>query len=149
MKSELAGYSTFESRVENVEVVEDLVRRFSRDAGFGEDDEYFIGLAVREIAINAIKHGNRLDPSKKVSLRLSQNTGSIIVEVSDEGEGFQLENVPDPHEPANQERRSGRGLAITLAITDEFLVNRNVPHGTHIRMVKTLPGPQNQHAPVL
>jgi serine/threonine-protein kinase RsbW len=145
--SEVPGCSTFESRVESVEVVEELVRRFSHDAGFGEDDEYFIGLAAREIVINAIKHGNRLDPNKKVGVRLSKNARSITIEVSDEGDGFRLENVPDPRAAENQERRSGRGLAITLAIMDEFFVDRNVPRGTHIRMVKTLPSPQNQRAP--
>jgi serine/threonine-protein kinase RsbW len=137
--SEMPATSTFESRIEVVEVVEETVRRFSRDAGFGDDDEYFIGLAVREIVINAIKHGNRLDPNKKVGLRLSKNGRSVTIEVTDEGDGFRLENVPDPRAAENHQRRSGRGLAITLSIMDEFFVDHNVPRGTHIRMVKKLP----------
>ena len=111
MESAVSCFSTFESSIESVQVVEDLVRRFSHDAGFGEDDEYFIGLAVREIVINAIKHGNHLDPNKKVGIRLSKNSGSITIEVCDEGDGFRLENVPDPacaRKPATHLRsRSG------------------------------------------
>ena len=81
--SELLGSSTFESKLEIVEELEEMVRRFSRESGFGEDDEYFIGLAVREIVINAIKHGNRHDPNKKVGLRLSKNAHGITIEVWD------------------------------------------------------------------
>src|SRR5271165_3221411 len=122
VQQELSGTLIFESRIESVEVIEDLVRCFSRDAGFAEDDEYFIVLAVREIVINAIKHGNRLDPSKKVSIRLSKNARGITIEVSDEGDGFRLDAVPDPRAAENLERTSGRGLAITLTIMDEFFV---------------------------
>lgn len=131
--------STFESRVESVDEAEESVRRFAQDVGFEESDQYFIGLAAREILINAIKHGNRFDRNKKVGLRLSQNGEDFTIEVTDQGDGFRIESVPDPHLPENRERRSGRGITIALAVMNEFSVDRNHPNGTHIRMVKRLP----------
>jgi serine/threonine-protein kinase RsbW len=130
--------STLESTAEAVDLGEEAVRRFTLEAGFDESDQYFIGLAAREILINAIKHGNGFDRNKKVTIRMSTTPESMTLEVSDEGEGFRLDTVPNPAEPENRERRSGRGLAIALAIMDEFFVDRNEPHGTHIRMSKRL-----------
>jgi serine/threonine-protein kinase RsbW len=130
--------TALESKVESVEEFEEMVRNFARDAGFDEDDQYFMGLAAREIVINAIKHGNRFDPAKKVNIRLSKDADRMSIEVSDEGAGFRLEDVPDPHAPENQHRRSGRGLAMSLAIMDEFAVEKNHPHGVRIRMGKSL-----------
>jgi serine/threonine-protein kinase RsbW len=130
--------STFDSRIESVDVAEEAVRRFALEAGFDESNQYFIGLAAREILMNAVKHGNGFDRNKKVSVRLSRDAGSLTIEVSDEGGGFQLESVPDPKAPENVNRRSGRGLAIALAIMDEFGVDRNSPGGTHIRMMKRI-----------
>jgi serine/threonine-protein kinase RsbW len=128
--------STLESSVDSVDIGEEAVRRFTQEAGFDESDQYFIALAAREILINAVKHGNGFDRNKKVSVRMGKNSESLVIEVSDEGDGFQLESVPDPRAPDNQERRSGRGLTIALAIMDEFFVERNQPHGTHVRMLK-------------
>ncbi len=137
MDSVLSVSSTIESRVESVDAAEDSIRRFAQDVGFGESDQYFIGLAAREILINAVKHGNHFDHTKKVGIQLSQNGDSMVLEVNDEGKGFQLDSVPDPRAPENIERRSGRGLALALAIMDEFYVEKH-PTGTHIRMIKHL-----------
>ena len=131
--------STLQSEVELVDDVEESVRRFAHDVGFEEADRYFIGLAVREMLINAIKHGNRFDKNKSVGLRLSRNGAGITIEITDQGEGFRLESVPDPHLPENQERSSGRGIAIAVAVMDEFSVSRNSSGGTQVRMVKHLP----------
>lgn len=139
MEPVLSVSSTLDSTIESIDAGEDLVRRFTREAGFGESDEYFIGLASREILVNAIKHGNRFEPDKKVNVLLNRNGRTLTIEVSDEGQGFQLENVPDPLAPENIERHSGRGLMMALAIMDQFFVERTAAGGTHIRMVKNLP----------
>jgi len=114
------------------------VRRFSQDSGFGDDDQYFLALAAREVLINAIKHGNRFDSGKRVKVRLARDHSRMTIDVCDEGDGFRLEDVPDPRAPANQQRRSGRGLAMTLGIMDEFRVEQNSPKGTWVRMVKRI-----------
>jgi anti-sigma regulatory factor (Ser/Thr protein kinase) len=56
--------STLQSRIELVDDAEESVRRFAQDVGFEESDQYFIGLAVREMLINAIEHGNRFDKTR-------------------------------------------------------------------------------------
>jgi serine/threonine-protein kinase RsbW len=132
--------TTLDSVVESADGAEESVRQFAHDAGFEESDQYFIGLAAREILINAMKHGNRFDPGKKVGLSMSTSRGDLILEVTDQGDGFQLESVPDPRLPENLGRPSGRGIAMALAIMDEFSVDRNSRGGTHVRMVKRLPG---------
>lgn len=136
MESEVSEFSTLDSRVEAVDAAEGSVRLFAQEAGFEEEDLYFIGLATREILINAIKHGNRFDRHKKIGLRLSREAGRVTIDVLDEGDGFRIDAVPDPHLSENRERRSGRGITIALAIMDEFSVEKNLPHGTHVRMVK-------------
>jgi serine/threonine-protein kinase RsbW len=134
-------FTTLDSNPESVDDAEESVRRFAQDSGFAESDQYFIGLAAREILNNAIKHGNRFEAGKRVYLRASRNGESLTIEVTDEGQGFDLEQVPDARLPEYRERRSGRGLTIALAIMDEFYVERSPQGGAHVRMKKRLPGP--------
>lgn len=131
--------ATLDSKIESVESAAASVDRFAQDAGFEESDRYFISLAVREIVTNAIKHGNRFDPSKKIGLRISGEGRDLTIEVTDEGEGFQLENVPDPLLAENRERTSGRGIMLTRAFMDDFSVERRSQGGMHVKMVKRLP----------
>ena len=138
MESKRPVSLTIDSRVEAVDAAEASVRSFAQEAGFGDEDLYFLGLAAREILINAIIHGNRSDLSKKVTLRLSLEHNRLLIDVLDEGQGFQLDTVPDPRLFENRERLSGRGIAMAKAIMDEFSVEKNPPHGTHVRMVKKL-----------
>ena len=130
--------STLDSVVESVDGAEESVRRCAHDAGFGESDQFFIGLAIREIIINAMKHGNRFDPGKKVGFEVSVEGPDLTMDVTDEGAGFELETVPDPLRPENLERKSGRGIAIARGIMDEVSVSPNSPSGSHVRMVKRL-----------
>jgi serine/threonine-protein kinase RsbW len=127
---------TLESRVETVDGAEETARAFAGRNGFSEGDQYFIGLAIREILVNAIKHGNRFDPSKVVTMQLSGEPGELIVDVCDEGEGFQLAGLPDPLAEENLERRSGRGVAMAKTIMDTLTVDRAQPRGAHVRMSK-------------
>lgn len=130
--------SIFDSIVESLEVAEESARRCAHDAGFCESDQFFIGLAVREILVNAIKHGNHFDPDKKVGFEVSRNDQDLIIDVTDQGAGFELESVPDPRRPENLERTSGRGIAMARSIMDEVLVTSNSPSGARVRMVKRL-----------
>src|ERR1700735_3215203 len=130
--------STLDSVVESVDVAEESARRCARDAGFGESDQFFIGLAVREIVVNAMKHGNRFDPGKKVGFEVSVDGQDLIMDVTDQGAGFDLEAVPDPLRAENLERLSGRGIAMARKIMDEVSVTANSPCGSHVRLVKRL-----------
>ena len=130
--------STLDSIVELVDGAEESVRRCAQDAGFGESDQFFIGLAIREILINAMKHGNRFDPGKKVGFEVSVDGQDLIMDVTDQGAGFELAAVPDPLRPENLERLSGRGISMARKIMDEVSVTANSPCGSHVRMVKRL-----------
>ncbi len=62
--------------------------------------------------VNAIKHGNRYDLSKKVSIRYQMSSTRVRIEITDEGNGFDPDRVPDPTVDENLERPSGRGLML-------------------------------------
>jgi serine/threonine-protein kinase RsbW len=79
-------------------------------AGYGEKDQFAVRLALDEAVANGIKHGNREDPAKSVSLRYRVTPETVLAEVEDEGPGFDPERVPDPLAPENLERACGRGL---------------------------------------
>lgn len=79
-------------------------------AGFTDKDVFCFRLAVEEAIVNGVNHGNRADPAKRVSVRHCISPAEAIVEVEDEGSGFNPEAVADPLAPENIERPSGRGI---------------------------------------
>ncbi len=81
-------------------------------ASFGERDVFAVRLAVEEALVNAIKHGNKLDPDKRVHIRYAVTQDRFDVFISDEGPGFNPNDVPDPTAPENLERPCGRGLLL-------------------------------------
>ena len=91
-----------------------------------DDDIYGnIMIAVTESVNNAIRHGNKSDKQKNVSLTLSFENGSIKFNVSDEGLGFNYENLPDPTAPENIEKPSGRGIFLMKHLADEVVFKNN------------------------
>jgi serine/threonine-protein kinase RsbW len=128
--------SILASDLNAVDPAMDSVHRFALALGFDESDLFDIALAAREILINAIRHGNRFDPAKTVTLQLSTTPESLSIEVTDQGEGFVLEDVPNPHLPENIHRRSGRGLNLAFALMDEVRIENAVPGGTRVRLTK-------------
>jgi serine/threonine-protein kinase RsbW len=78
--------------------------------GFHEKDIFSVRLAVEEAVVNSIKHGNRNDPSKQVAVRFKVGHEQVLVEVEDQGHGFDPSQVPDPTAPENLERCGGRGI---------------------------------------
>jgi serine/threonine-protein kinase RsbW len=83
-----------------------------RANGFGEEDIGDIEVALEEALLNAIRHGNRNDPARKVRVTYGTANDSLHVLVSDEGEGFDPSAVPDPTHPENRGRPGGRGLLL-------------------------------------
>lgn len=141
MSSLPPAVSAFDSKIESVDVAEEVTRQYAQSIGFEEPDQYYMGLALREIFVNAIKHGNKFDLNKKVMLQLSNPDGAIVIEVIDEGHGFRVNEVPNPRAPENLGRSSGRGIMIALGLMDEFHVETDKPEGTHVRMTKRLAKP--------
>lgn len=81
-------------------------------AGFASRDVFGIRLSVDEAVVNAIKHGNKLNPQKSVRIDFRLHPQGVRIEVEDEGPGFSPEDVPDPTSDENLERPCGRGLML-------------------------------------
>jgi serine/threonine-protein kinase RsbW len=132
-------YSVFEM-LDLVQLVSD---RMGQMAGLDEDAVHWVGVAVRESVINAIKHGNRLDEAKSVTIEFAfvpaATPTQLIVRVLDEGEGFEPEVVADPLAPENLLKSSGRGIFFMRSFMDDVSLLKHPGGGMEVRMVKKLP----------
>jgi serine/threonine-protein kinase RsbW len=128
----------YPSTLESVDIVEADVLKAAVDAGFGEDEQHGIGMAVRECMVNAVVHGNRYNKNKHVHVNVRQSGGDFEVRIRDEGEGFDHSQVPDPLDDANVLRHSGRGLFLMGAFMDEVKVEKASPCGTEVTLSKKL-----------
>ena len=97
-----------------------------------------MGVALREALANAIKHGNRQDPAKRVYLSLAGGAEAIEITVGDEGQGFEATAVADPLAPENQMKTSGRGIFYMKTFMDEVTFSRGENGGTILSMKKKL-----------
>jgi serine/threonine-protein kinase RsbW len=111
----------------------------ARTLGFDPDTQQDIGIAVRESLVNAVAHGNRYNARKKVRLRVWTGEQGLVIEIEDQGKGFNPDGVPDPLEGDNMMRHSGRGLLMIRAYMDELDYTKLEPEGTRVRMVKYRP----------
>jgi serine/threonine-protein kinase RsbW len=131
-------HSNFEM-LDFVQVVSD---RIGQLAGLDEDAVHWIGVAVRESVINAIKHGNREDYGKLVTVEFdvvpAAAPSELIVRVLDQGEGFDPEEVADPLAPENILKSSGRGIFFMRNFMDDVTLRRGDEGGMEVRMVKKL-----------
>lgn len=127
-----------DSTLESVDQAETLVLEAAGRAGFPEDDLHRMGMAVREAMVNAVVHGNRYNLRKKVHLAIGNNSDRLTVTITDEGEGFDFANLPDPLAEENLLRQSGRGLLLIRAFVDDVHLDVVPPLGTRVRMTKLL-----------
>src|SRR5438105_2867827 len=92
--------------------VQALIEQHLRSNQFEDREIFSIKLALEEALVNAIKHGNQMDRSKKVHIQFHVDRERFEIRIVDEGNGFTLEDVPDPMAPENLERPCGRGLLL-------------------------------------
>ena len=129
---------TLESDLKNVEVAEEITRRVAGTAGFDEDEQHRIEMAVHESMINAIWHGNKNDSSKSVWLQFKIHPDRLEIRIRDQGNGFDPRQIPDPLESDNLLNVSGRGIFLIRAFMDELRVENLNGSGTEVTMVKRL-----------
>ncbi|HXE75553.1 MAG TPA: ATP-binding protein [Candidatus Xenobia bacterium] len=129
---------TLESRIESVDLGEELARGMAGAAGLDEDEQYKLSMAVREVLINALEHGNRGDASKAIGLGFSLSGDRLVVEVRDQGKGFDLTCVPDPRQDENLLRTSGRGLFLVRCFVDDLQVRSNGTGGATVTITKRI-----------
>ncbi|MBP1642869.1 MAG: spoIIAB [Acidobacteria bacterium] len=129
---------TIGSRFENIELVQMTVDEVLRERGVPEDLRHWIGLAVREAVANAIKHGNRLDPGKRVDIAVGLERDRVEIRVGDEGPGFDPDRVGDPLAPENRLRTDGRGIFYMRKFMDEVGYSFGPGGGTVVTLRKRL-----------
>ena len=127
-----------DSNLDSADLAESAALDMARSCGFGEITVEHIGLAVHEIMTNAIVHGNRSDLQKKVMLTISRTAPELRIVISDQGDGFDPDRLPDPLSPGAFLESSGRGVFLARAFMDEFHVQRSRAKGTTVTMVKRL-----------
>jgi len=127
---------SLDSTLESVDHAEEITVSLAKKAGFDEDDLIKIGMAVRESMVNAVVHGNRYNANKKVRFWVSKNSEKLTVRIADEGEGFDVKDLPDPLAPENLFRSSGRGIFLIRTFMDECEIRRLEPGGTEVTLVK-------------
>jgi serine/threonine-protein kinase RsbW len=125
-----------ESTLASVQLAEDTALEIAQAAGFCGDELEKIGLAVREVVANAVIHGNRHDPSKKVVLTATRTADRLDVRVWDQGKGFDLESLANPLLADVLLRDSGRGIYLAKAFMDEFRVHSGALGGTTVSLTK-------------
>jgi len=100
---------------------------------FQSDNYFAVQLAIEEAIVNAVKHGNHSNPSKKVTLSYSVSKEKLDIVISDEGEGFNPSAVPDPREDSNLCKTSGRGVFLMKSYMDFVEYNEQ---GNSVHMIK-------------
>ncbi len=112
-----------------LEYLLDRVRRL----GLIKVEQSNLFVALDEAFVNAVKHGNRNDPTKLLRVTAELSAHEAIFTVEDEGDGFDVREIPDPRDPANLFKSSGRGVLLIYNIMDEVEYSER---GTRLKMVK-------------
>ena len=114
----------------------DVQERILRDIerlGYSEESSFAIRIALEEAMVNAIKHGNRLDPRKKVHVESHITPKRAEITIEDEGPGFDRTSIPDPTHDDNLHKPSGRGILLMEAYMNSVKFSRR---GRCVCMVK-------------
>lgn len=127
-----------ESRFENIELVQLVLDESLDRLCCDEDTRYWVGIAVREGLANAIKHGNRQDPDKRVEVELRLDGSDIVIRVTDEGEGFDPGCVENPLDEANLLKPNGRGIFYMDKFMDEIRYDFRPAGGTELTLRKRI-----------
>lgn len=124
------------SRIGAVADAASAAAEFVKRSGLGEDAAFGIDLAVREAVTNAILHGNRQDEAKSVVVHFKSSPDAIEITVRDQGAGFDPGSIPDPTDPQNILKASGRGILFMRTFMDEVEWLQHAEGGTAVRMTK-------------
>ena len=129
----LAGELCIPSELSYARQVEQNLIAELRKYKYPEDCLFAVRLSLEEALSNAIKHGNRFDPDKEVTVRFSVGPEKVKLVITDQGCGFDPVTVPDPTTDEHLEDPNGRGIMLIRAYMDEVFYNEQ---GNEVRMVK-------------
>ena len=132
----------FNSTFEMLDMVQIVSDQLGRQLHFDDDAMTWMEVAVRESVINAIKHGNKQDGSKFVTVEFTAQPAvdptELVIAIRDQGDGFDPEALPDPLAPENLLKSSGRGIFFMRSFMDDVTLSRVPEGGMEVRMVKKL-----------
>ncbi len=129
------------SRYENIDLVQAVLDEALKPLEVDEESSYWLDIALREALTNAIKHGNALDPEKKVEVALKVGADEIEITVEDEGSGFDPAAVEDPLAPDNLLKTEGRGICYMREFMDKIEYDFGAGGGTKVRLHKKFGDP--------
>jgi serine/threonine-protein kinase RsbW len=119
----VAGVNTISIQIpslpENIRIIESFIDNAKEKYELNDDIYGNIMIAVTEAVNNAIRHGNRDNSSKNVTLSLSLENGLIKFKIEDQGDGFDFHKLPDPTAPENISKPGGRGIFLMKHLSDE------------------------------
>ncbi len=124
------------SALEHLDLVETITDCITEFMKFDDDTAQWIGMSVRESVINAIQHGNKFDPGKKVDIRFEIVADRLAISVVDQGSGFAIDDLPNPLDPENLLKPSGRGIFYIRSFMDEVEFRQLSQGGIEVHMVK-------------
>ncbi len=127
-----------ESRFENIEIAERVLIDMLTEADIGGEEEYWTITALREAVANAVRHGSNGDPERRVEIGFRLEGRQLTVMVEDRGEGFDPGSIPDPTEPENLLRSSGRGIFYMRRFMDSVVFESEAGRGTLVTMSRIL-----------
>lgn len=111
------------SKRDSIVQLEALIEEIADKHHISEDTFANMMTCLNEVVVNAIVHGNKLNPDKKVIINAEVDSKRIVWTITDEGEGFDHLNLPDPTAEENMEKLTGRGVFIMKHLTDQCIFN--------------------------
>lgn len=126
------------SRFDNIELVQTVLADSLERLGVAKDACHWIDVAVREAVANAIKHGNRQDPAKRVEVGLTLEEADLVIRIRDQGPGFDPSTVEDPLAASNLLRPNGRGIFYMKSFMDRVDYSSAPEGGTVVTLRKRM-----------
>ena len=124
------------SRIESVDEAAIKADEFAKQQGLGDDFVSAIDLAIRESVANAVKHGNKFAEEKTVDLTLAKTSEGFEITVRDYGDGFEVDDIPDPTNPENLLKAHGRGILFMRTFMDVVEWSNHEGGGLVVKMIK-------------
>jgi len=136
MKEELHVDVKIGSRFDNIDLVDVVTEAVLRHSGMDDETVERLGLAIREAVANGVQHGNKEEPEKRVTVSFVLEKEEVSIRIQDEGEGFDLDDLPDPLAPENLFKPRGRGILLMNSFMDDVRFEFDGDRGTAVTLRK-------------
>lgn len=119
------------SRREDIEAAAQAVLSALERQGYDRASAFAVRLALEEALTNAVRHGNKEDPARRVTVQCEISEREAVIDVQDEGEGFDPQSIPDPTAAENLDIPAGRGLMLMRSFMADVTIH---PPGNRVTM---------------